>query len=52
MLKFRDIRTFQKSAAAHASVHNRFNLERHLKNRVIFKRNRAFALNEWRQLAG
>lgn len=51
MSKFRDVKTLQKFAAVHASVHNLFNLERHLTTRDVFKRNRAFALNEWRQLA-
>ncbi len=51
MARFRDIKTLQKFAAVHASVHNHFNLERHLYPRDIFKANRAFALFEWRQLA-
>ena len=33
MARFRDIKTLQKFAAAHASVHNHFNQERHLYNR-------------------
>ena len=33
MARFRDIKTVQKFAAAHASVHNHFNQERHLYNR-------------------
>ena len=51
MARFRDIKTVQKFAAAHASVHNHFNQERHLNRRDIFKQNRAAALAEWRQLA-
>jgi len=51
MAKFRDVKTLQKFAAAHASIHNHFNQDRHLNRRVIFKRNRAAALAEWRQLA-
>ena len=51
MAKFRDIKTLQKFAAAHASIHNHFNQERHLYNRETFKLNRSAALAEWRQLA-
>ena len=51
MARFRDIKTLQKFAAAHASIHNHFNLERHLTRREPFKQNRAAALAEWRQLA-
>ena len=51
MARFRDIKTVQKSAAAHASVHNHFNQKRHLYNRENFKLNRSAALAEWRQLA-
>ena len=45
MSKFRDVKTLQKFAAVHASVHNLFNLQRHLNNREIFKRNRTAALD-------
>lgn len=51
MAKFRDVKTLQKFASAHASIHNHFNLERHLIPRENFKKNRAAALAEWRQLA-
>ena len=51
MARFRDIKTLQKFAAAHASIHNHFNLERHLTRRETFKQNRAAALAEWRQLS-
>ncbi len=51
MVRFRDIKTLQKFAAAHASIHNHFNHDRHLNRRDIFKQNRATALAEWRQLA-
>jgi putative transposase len=40
MARFRDIKTLQKFAAAHASIHNHFNHERHLTRREIFKQNR------------
>ena len=51
MAKFRDLNTLQKLAAAHASIHNHFNRDRHLNRRDIFKQSRAAALAEWRQLA-
>jgi len=50
MAKFRDMNTLQKFAAAHASIHNHFNHDRHLNRRDIFKQNRSAALAEWRQL--
>ena len=50
MLRFRRMRTLQKFAAVHASVHNHFNQERPLHNRQNFKLNRTAALAEWRQL--
>lgn len=51
MSKFGDIKTLQKFASIHATIHNHFNLERHLNNRETFKQNRSAALVEWRQLA-
>jgi len=51
MARFRDIKTLQKFASAHASIHNHFTLERHLPRRSEFKENRSAALAEWRQLA-
>ena len=50
MLRFRRMRTLQKFAAVHASVHNLFNTERSLSSRHLFKQNRAAALAEWRGL--
>ena len=50
MARFRDIKTLQKFAAAHASTHNHFNQDRHLNRRDIFKLDRSAAA-EWRQLA-
>ncbi len=50
MLRFRRMRSLQKFAAVHSSVHNHFNQERHLYSRDNFKLNRAAALAEWRQL--
>jgi putative transposase len=51
MAKFRDVKTLQKFASAHASIHNHFNQDRQLKSRDIFKKNRSAALAEWYQLA-
>ena len=51
MSKFRDVKTLQKFASIHASIHNHFNLDRHLNSRETFKQNRSVALAEWRQLA-
>jgi len=50
MLRFRRMRSLQKFAALHDSIHNHFNQERHLSSRPTFKERRAAALNEWRQL--
>ena len=49
--KFRNLKTLQKFAAAHASIHNHFNQDRHLNSRDIFKQKRSAALAEWRRLA-
>lgn len=51
MARFRSLETLQKFAAAHASIHNLFNVERHLHPRHIFKLNRSAALAEWHRLA-
>ena len=51
MARFRDVKTLQKFSAVHASIHNHFNLDRHLNRRETFKENRTAALAEWRQLA-
>ena len=51
LAKFRDVKTLQKFAAVHASIHNHFNHERHLNRRDTFKQARAAAVAEWRQLA-
>jgi len=51
MSKFRDVKTLQKFASVHASIHNHFNLDRHLNCRETFKQDRTAALAEWRQLA-
>ncbi|MHC4093548.1 MAG: IS6 family transposase [Planctomycetota bacterium] len=50
MAPFRDIKSLQKFASAHASLHNHFNHDRHLNSRETFKKNLSAALAEWRQL--
>ncbi len=45
------MRVLKFLSAAHASIHNHFNQDRHLNRRDIFKQNCAAALAEWRQLA-
>jgi putative transposase len=50
MARFRQMRSLQKFAAAHASVHNHFNHDRSLERRTRFKDLRNAALAEWRQL--
>lgn len=51
MARFRDMKTLQKFAAVHASIHKHFNQDRHLNRRDIFKQNRTAAIAEWRLLA-
>jgi putative transposase len=50
MLGFRRMRSLQRFASVHASVHNHFNQGRGLYSRTNFKTNRAAALAEWRGL--
>ncbi len=50
MLRFRRMRTLQKFASVHPSVHNNFPTERHLQDRDAVKQTRAAALAEWRGL--
>jgi len=50
MLRFRHMRTLQKFALVHASVHNHFPTERHLQNHNTYKQTHAAALAEWRGL--
>ena len=50
MLRFRRVRSLQKSSAVHASVYNLFNSERSLASRADFKLKRPADLAEWRGL--
>lgn len=51
MLRFRQMKTLQKFASIHASVHNHFSQERHLVDRQTYKTRRSAALAEWQSLA-
>ena len=50
MQRFRQIKTLQKFASAHANVHNHFNSEHYLVDRPTYKALRSAALAEWRSL--
>ena len=50
MAYFKDVKTLQKFAAVHASIHNHFSQDRHLNRRDIFKQNRSAALAKWPQV--
>ena len=51
MLRFRQMKTLQKFASVHASIHNHFSRERHLVDRQTYKLRRSVALTEWQALA-
>jgi putative transposase len=44
------LKTLQKFASVHGTVHNHFNQERHLTDRETYKANRSAALAEWQTL--
>jgi putative transposase len=50
-VQIQDIKTLQKFSSVHASIHNHFDLDRHLNHREVFKQNRSNTLAEWYQLA-
>ncbi|MBC2666658.1 IS6 family transposase [Novosphingobium flavum] len=50
MLRFRRMKSLQKFASVHASVHNHFAQERHLVSREVYKQRRSAALAEWQSL--
>ncbi len=50
MLRFRRMKTLQKFASVHGSVHNHFNQDRHLNTRQNYKDLRSAALVEWKSL--
>ncbi|MFN5085277.1 MAG: transposase [Novosphingobium sp.] len=51
MARFRQMKTLQKFASVHASLHNHFASERHLLDRQTYKLHRSAALAEWQSLA-
>ena len=51
MLRFRGMKSFQKFTAVHASLHNHFQLERHLVDRQTYKERRSAAWAEWQTIA-
>lgn len=51
MQRFRCLKTLQKFASVHASLHNHFSQERHLVDRQTSKLRRSAALAEWQSLA-
>lgn len=51
MLRFRKMKSLQKFASVHASIHNYFSQERHLVDRQTYKLRRSAALAEWQSLA-
>jgi putative transposase len=50
MQRFRRMKSLQKFASVHASLHNHFNQERHLVDRQTYKLRRSAALAEWQSL--
>jgi putative transposase len=45
------MKTLQKFASVHSSIHNHFSLERHLIDRQTYRQRRTAALAEWQILA-
>jgi putative transposase len=52
MNRFRRMKTLQKFASVHASVHNHFSQERHLVSGQVYRERRSAALAEWRAVMG
>lgn len=52
MIWFRRMKTLQKFAAVHGTVHNHFNQERHLISRDLYRERRSAALAERRMVMG
>jgi putative transposase len=50
MSRFRRMRSLQKFASMHSSVHNHFNHQRNIERRAGFRSLRDAALREWREL--
>ena len=52
MQRFRRMKSLQKFASVHASLHNHFSQERHLIDRQTYRTRRSAALAEWQSLVG
>jgi putative transposase len=52
MERFRRMKTLQKFASVHGTVHNHFNQEHHLISRDLYRERRSAALAEWREVMG
>ena len=52
MQRFRRMKTLQKFASVHASVHNHFSQDRHLVSRDEYRKRRSAALAEWNVVMG
>ena len=50
MLRFRQMKSLQKFASVHSSLHNHFKSDRHLVDRQTYKLRRSAALAEWQSL--
>jgi putative transposase len=46
------MKSLQKFASVHANVHNHFNPERHLIDRMTYMARRSAAMAEWQSLLG
>ena len=51
MLRLRRMKSLQKFASVHASLHNHFNSERHLVDRQTYEERRSAAWTDWKSLA-
>lgn len=49
--RFRQMKSLQNFASAHASIHNHFSQDRHFVDRKTYKLRRSAALAEWNMLA-
>lgn len=51
MLGFRQMKSLQKFGSVPANVHNHFNLERHMVDRMTYKERRSAPLADWCKIA-
>lgn len=50
-LQFKQMKSLQKSASVHASIHNQFSQERHFVDRISYKDSRSVASTDGQSLA-